>query len=182
MLRGACHCTAIRFEIARLPDWVLDCNCTLCRRYGAIWAYPERGDVTFVGGPIATGRSLPHGIATGRSLPHGSTPGRSLPHGSTTGRSLPPGDATDRYVWGDRMLAFHRCAICGCVTHMTALDTEPATVYGINARMIPTLDPASVRLRQKDNGHTGFFWTRSAAPPEPSAHPPMPPPSPDDWR
>ena len=38
-MRGACHCEAVRFEIAEPPEWVLDCNCTLCRRYGALWAY-----------------------------------------------------------------------------------------------------------------------------------------------
>jgi hypothetical protein len=27
---------------------------------------------------------------------------------------------------------------------MAALDTDPPRVYGINARLIPTLDPASV--------------------------------------
>jgi hypothetical protein len=142
MVRAACHCTAVRIEVADLPDWVLDCNCTICRRYGAIWAYPESAKVMFVGGA----------------------------------------DATDTYTWGDGVLAFHRCRTCGCVTHMMALDTDPPRVYGINVRMIPTLDPASVRLRQKDNGHTGFFWTRSAAPPEPSQHPKSDPPGPEDWR
>ena len=39
MIKAACHCGAVRFEIGRAPDWVLDCNCTLCRRYGALWSY-----------------------------------------------------------------------------------------------------------------------------------------------
>jgi hypothetical protein len=39
MIRAACHCEAVRFEIAEPPEWVLDCNCTLCRRYGALWTY-----------------------------------------------------------------------------------------------------------------------------------------------
>ena len=142
MVRAACHCTAVRFEVEELPDWVLDCNCSICRRYGAIWAYPEPTKVKFLLGA----------------------------------------DVTETYSWADRMLAFHRCTTCGCVTHMTALDSDPPRVYGINTRMIPTLDPASVRLRQKDNGHTGFFWTRSSAPPEPSRHPKMDPPGPEDWR
>jgi hypothetical protein len=142
MVRAACHCTALRFEITELPEWVLDCNCTICRRYGAIWAYPEANKVKCVRGA----------------------------------------DSTETYIWGDRGLAFHRCKECGCVTHMAALDSDPPRIYGINARMIPTLDPASVRLRQRDNGHTGFFWTRSAEPPEPSHHPKMALPGPDDWR
>jgi hypothetical protein len=140
MLRAACHCTAVRFEVLELPEWVLDCNCTLCRRYGAIWAYPKPDQVQFVSGE----------------------------------------DATDTYSWNDRALAFHRCRECGCLTHMMGID--PARLYGINVRMIPTLDPASVRLVQIDNGHTGFFWTRSAAPPRSSHHPKMDPPGPEDWR
>ncbi len=39
MIRAACHCGAVRFEIAEPPAWVLDCNCTVCRRYGALWTY-----------------------------------------------------------------------------------------------------------------------------------------------
>ena len=39
-----------------------------------------------------------------------------------------------------------------------------------------------VRLRRIDNGHSGFFWTRSDEPVVASRHPPMPPPGPDDWR
>ncbi len=43
MVQGACHCGAVRFALEAPPTWVLDCNCTLCRRYGALWAY-LRGD------------------------------------------------------------------------------------------------------------------------------------------
>jgi hypothetical protein len=142
MVRGACHCTAVRFEVTEMPPWVLDCNCTLCRRYGAIWAYPEVGKVTIVQGA----------------------------------------DATDTYAWNGRMLAFHRCKTCGCLTHMEALEARPPRIYGVNARMIPTFDPARVTLRQVDNGHTGFFWTRSSVAPLPSKHPKMDPPGPEDWR
>jgi hypothetical protein len=39
MIRAACHCGAVKFEIAEAPEWVLDCNCTVCRRYGALWTY-----------------------------------------------------------------------------------------------------------------------------------------------
>ena len=39
MIRAACHCGAVRFEISEPPSWVRDCNCTLCRRYGTLWSY-----------------------------------------------------------------------------------------------------------------------------------------------
>ena len=38
-LQGSCHCGAVRFEAAHLPTELRDCNCSLCRRTGAIWGY-----------------------------------------------------------------------------------------------------------------------------------------------
>jgi hypothetical protein len=140
VVRAACHCTAVRFELAELPSWVLDCNCTLCRRYGGLWTYPAAGAVKIVQGE----------------------------------------NATDTYLWGDRELASHRCKECGCITHLELVATRQ--ILGVNARLIPTLDPNRVRIRQKNNGHTGWFWTRSDAPPEQSRHPPLDPPTEDDWR
>jgi hypothetical protein len=51
MIKAACHCGAVRFELEAAPEWVLDCNCTLCRRYGALWAYPQAGQATILKGP-----------------------------------------------------------------------------------------------------------------------------------
>lgn len=31
---ASCHCGAVRFEVEE-PEWVLDCNCSHCRLYGA---------------------------------------------------------------------------------------------------------------------------------------------------
>jgi hypothetical protein len=39
MVRAACHCGAVRITLEPAPAWVLDCNCSICRRYGALWAY-----------------------------------------------------------------------------------------------------------------------------------------------
>jgi len=41
MMKAACHCGAVRFEVGAAPEWVL--NCTVCRRYGSLWAYPDAG-------------------------------------------------------------------------------------------------------------------------------------------
>jgi hypothetical protein len=52
MIQATCHCGAVRFAIAAAPAWVLDCNCTLCRRYGALWCYTMGQDpVTVVARP-----------------------------------------------------------------------------------------------------------------------------------
>jgi hypothetical protein len=38
-LSGRCHCGAAGWSISGDPGPVTACNCTLCRRYGALWAY-----------------------------------------------------------------------------------------------------------------------------------------------
>ena len=35
----SCHCGAVRFAIDASPTEVTDCNCSICRRYGVLWAY-----------------------------------------------------------------------------------------------------------------------------------------------
>ena len=39
MVGAACHCGAVRITLEPAPSWVLDCNCSICRRYGTLWAY-----------------------------------------------------------------------------------------------------------------------------------------------
>ena len=39
MLESTCHCGAVRLEIDATLDEVTDCNCSICRRYGVLWAY-----------------------------------------------------------------------------------------------------------------------------------------------
>jgi hypothetical protein len=42
---ASCHCGAVTLEIARRPRQLTACNCSICRRYGALWAYYRRGSV-----------------------------------------------------------------------------------------------------------------------------------------
>ena len=39
MLEGSCDCGALHIELDATPGDVTDCNCSICRRYGALWAY-----------------------------------------------------------------------------------------------------------------------------------------------
>jgi hypothetical protein len=39
MIQGSCHCGTVRWEFDGVPDEATACNCTACRRYGALWAY-----------------------------------------------------------------------------------------------------------------------------------------------
>jgi len=50
MINASCHCGAIQIEIRRKPRTLTDCNCSICRRYGALWAYYQAGDIRVRGG------------------------------------------------------------------------------------------------------------------------------------
>lgn len=49
MLDLSCHCGAVRVRTVRRPDFVHDCNCTLCSKSGARWAYFQPDEVTVEG-------------------------------------------------------------------------------------------------------------------------------------
>lgn len=54
MIKGSCHCGAVTFELAETPEWLTDCNCSLCRRIGALWAHVDPAQVTVTLGEDAT--------------------------------------------------------------------------------------------------------------------------------
>ena len=61
MIEGSCHCGAVRWSFARLPESATACNCTACRRYGTLWAYDYENEGIKVSGPTKAyvrGRSL----------------------------------------------------------------------------------------------------------------------------
>ena len=50
MIQASCHCGAVRIEIDLLPDTLTQCTCSICRRYGALWAYCSRDTARVVSG------------------------------------------------------------------------------------------------------------------------------------
>lgn len=96
MIEASCHCGAVRFMVETAPEDVTDCNCSICRRSGTLWAYYQAPQVLFAdeNGP------------------------------------------TDIYMWRHRMLEFHRCHTCGCVTHWCSVDPAFERM-GVNARLMP---------------------------------------------
>src|SRR5262249_5234847 len=50
-LRGSCHCGAVHWDFIGIPDGATACNCTVCRRYGALRAYDYEGEGITVSGP-----------------------------------------------------------------------------------------------------------------------------------
>jgi hypothetical protein len=39
MIEASCHCGNVKISIPNFPDTVTNCNCSVCRRYSALWAY-----------------------------------------------------------------------------------------------------------------------------------------------
>ena len=38
-LKSSCHCGNFTVIVPRQPDEINECQCTICRRYAAAWAY-----------------------------------------------------------------------------------------------------------------------------------------------
>src|ERR1700722_11452661 len=49
---ASCHCGAIRLQVEAAPETVTDCNCSICRRYGVLWAYypPQQVEILAASG------------------------------------------------------------------------------------------------------------------------------------
>jgi len=56
MLEATCHCGASGWTLQGDPGPITACNCTLCRRYGALWAYDYENERIRVSGPTASYR------------------------------------------------------------------------------------------------------------------------------
>jgi hypothetical protein len=48
---GSCHCGDIHWTLEGDPGSITACNCTLCRQYGALWAYDYEGERINIFGP-----------------------------------------------------------------------------------------------------------------------------------
>jgi hypothetical protein len=54
MPTASCLCGTVRLEIAEPPARVTECNCSACRRLGALWAYVHPDQVRLLAPPDAT--------------------------------------------------------------------------------------------------------------------------------
>jgi hypothetical protein len=58
MYKASCHCGAIQLEVAELPISLTECNCSICHRIGALWAYYKQSQVKIVFSPEALSRYI----------------------------------------------------------------------------------------------------------------------------
>ena len=64
MIEGSCHCGAVRWQFEGSPEAATACNCTVCRRYGVLWAYYRPAQVRVAPPSGATDVYLWNGRAT----------------------------------------------------------------------------------------------------------------------
>ncbi len=116
-IEASCHCGAVQLEVDAPPEALTDCNCSICRRYGALWAYYSPKQV----------------------------------------RIVAPAGAADTYAWGEHKIQFHRCKICGCLTHWAATDPQSDRM-GVNARLMDPQVLRPLRIRKLDGALTGKYF------------------------
>ncbi|OJW70649.1 MAG: aldehyde-activating protein [Sphingomonadales bacterium 63-6] len=54
MLSGTCHCGKAGWTLEGEAGSITACNCSLCRRYGALWAYDFEGERIAITGQTAS--------------------------------------------------------------------------------------------------------------------------------
>jgi hypothetical protein len=54
MIATTCHCGAVRISIPRVPETLTHCDCSICRRYGTLWAYYAKDEVKIEAAPGTT--------------------------------------------------------------------------------------------------------------------------------
>jgi len=110
MLTAKCHCGNVELTATKLPESLNSCQCSVCYRYGTLWAYykPEEVDITFNTEPTKT------------------------------------------YSWLDKVIDFHHCPVCGCLTHYTSTDKTDWECTAINARMAGPDVVSTIPIRESE--------------------------------
>lgn len=60
-IKGTCHCEKVNWRYSGELESATACNCTICRRYGSLWAYGYCGEEIEVSGEVSKyrrGRSI----------------------------------------------------------------------------------------------------------------------------
>jgi len=48
-LYASCHCGIVKIDLFHKPDFINNCNCSLCSKAGALWGYFKTKDVQLTG-------------------------------------------------------------------------------------------------------------------------------------
>lgn len=60
------------------------------------------------------------------------------------------------YSWGDKMIDFHHCRNCGCITHYTSAPSSTKSKVAVNFRLLEAKMLGELKVRYFDGADT---WT-----------------------
>lgn len=109
-LVATCHCGRVRVELPSAPENLNECRCSVCYKYGALWAYYTRSSVTVT---VAADDDKRRGVPAAAYIRDDEL--------------------------GKANLSFNRCGHCGCMTHWWRIGehANEDVRMGVNARMLP---------------------------------------------
>jgi hypothetical protein len=113
MIEGSCHCGKVRWSFEGPLESATACNCTICRRYGALWAYDYEDERIKVSGPTQI-------YVRGRTLGYHFCPGCGC---VAYWRSLAPGEDGRRRIAVNLRLAEPEAVGALIIDHFDGLDT-----------------------------------------------------------
>lgn len=122
MITASCHCGNITITMPDKITTVTSCNCSICSKYAALWAYFTAEEIKI------------------------NAPAESLAN----------------YCWGDKMINFHHCKQCGCITHYTSTELGPAQRTAVNVRLLDGKPMSAFNIRYFDGADT---WQEIKQPP-----------------
>jgi hypothetical protein len=56
-MTGSCHCGAVTIRLAEKPEYLFDCNCSMCSKHGVLWGYFPTCEVQISGETISYTRA-----------------------------------------------------------------------------------------------------------------------------
>ncbi|PPJ56703.1 hypothetical protein CBER1_09490 [Cercospora berteroae] len=139
-LKTSCHCNAIVVTTTHPPEFLNECQCSLCRRHGAQWAYYYH-DKDGHGIKVNSIEVTDYRVREDGKMEAGGEDRTS------SATSVLP---TKTYSWGDDEEWFVFCEKCGCLMFwypQKSVAEGGNRKMGINARMVN--DPMSLRFVEK---------------------------------
>ena len=106
-----CLCGDVRVHFAERPDFIHECNCTLCRKTGARWSYLNPASVTVEGETRGYRRA-----------------DKDIPAAET--HSCPSCGATSHFVFTEEVVSTHGNTMMGVNMNLA----DPADLKGIEVR------------------------------------------------
>ena len=128
MFKTECHCGKVKLKSAEFPADITRCNCSICYRLGALWAYYPETEVKI---EAAGGMLTVYAWGEEKMLFH-----RCTNCGCTN----------------------CGCTNCGCTTHYTSVEENGHKKIAINARMSDAEKIQHIQIRDFDGANSWKYF------------------------